>query len=126
MCPWTTCCCRCCQTASYSHAFGSKRRERKHCLGGTLKAKVSVSWHLMLTLKEILFEHSPFPHLQPGRGHSHWETRRRWWRSLPQNSGSISSSQISGRPHQTFWKYRRCGWWVTLNTMTFTQEDCGK
>ncbi len=81
--------------------------------------------HVML--KEILFERSPFPHLQPGRGHSHWETRRRWWRSLPQNSGSISSSRISGRPHQTFWKYRICGWWDSLlesytKAMIFTRN----
>lgn len=53
-------------------------------------------------------ECSPFLHPQQGQDHSRLEPRRRWWRSHPQNSESISSSQIAGHPHQTFWKQR---WW---------------
>ena len=45
------------------------------------------------------------PRPRPARGRTPTAPRRRWWPSLPRNSGSTSSSLTAGRPRQTSWNF---------------------
>ena len=102
-----TACCRCGDTQPPHSTFSQPTihflRNKPKLSTNWVQTKPKLSLYSDVCICGPLTCSSPRP--RPARGRTPTAPRRRWWPSLPRNSGSTSSSLTAGRPRQTSWNF---------------------